>query len=174
MKLSKIYLENNFTNKKRALRLLTYIFFFFFIKNFEFACTKGSNLLKTNNHKYNSENYNADRKSQLKGIEEQDITINILNNETYFIGSAKGKIKLKQNQINLKNKNYYGGVINVVFNQSLINNLTNERNNTQIILSSQNHFNDFMEYFPNFGKTLAPNEIEIDLRSEEVLPVTDN
>ena len=166
MKLNKSTTDIKTTRKNRVLSLLTLIIVFFLINKAETSSAKSSNLLKANlNNKVKEKNLISKEKAQIKGIEEQDITINILNNETYFIGSAQGKIKLKQNQINVKNKNHYGGVLHLAFNETQVKNLIAEKqNNTQINLSPSNHLNDFFEYFPNFGKMIGKSEMELDLR----------
>lgn len=162
MKLSKFTIDKKSKTEKCVLSLSTFIFLFLFINNSIFISSKSTNLMKT---KSKNRNLVLKEKSTELGIEEQEITINILNNETYFIGSAKGMIKLKQNQINVKNKNYYGGILNIAFNDTEIKNLTEQKkNNTQIILSKSNHLSDFFDYFPNFGKMINPTEMDLDLR----------
>jgi len=158
-------LENT-SNKKRALGLLTLLFFCFFMENLDFTSSKKTNTVLEKIAIKNSANLKNNIKNlQTLGVEDQEITINLLNNETTYIGSAKGKLKLKQNQNKVKNKNYYAGVLNVLFNETLIKNLSEQKKNTTLLLMSKDyHLHDFFEYFPNFGKLLRPHEIEIDLR----------
>lgn len=168
MKLSILDSLENTSNKKRALGLFALLFLFFFMENLDMISSKSTKtvfekIAITNNA--NLKNKNNIKNLQTLGVEDQEITINLLNNETTYIGSAKGKLKLKQNQNKVKNKNYYAGVLNVLFNETLVKNLNEQKkNSTLLIKSNDSHLHDFFEYFPNFGKFLRPHEIEIDLR----------
>jgi hypothetical protein len=167
MKLYKSNIESLFSHKTMVFKLFTLLFLFFFMKNTSVINAKNVNFIKNelkNQEEISKLASNNLGKSKI-GIEEQEITINLMNNLTYYIGSIKGKIKLKQNQINIKNKNYYASILSLQMNQTEVKNITDEKaKNKAIRLSKFNHLNDFIDYIPNLGKFKSENEIEIDLR----------
>jgi hypothetical protein len=81
------------------------------------------------------------------GVEQQDIAMNILNNETQFVTSRDITIKLVQNVQKVKEINKYVGYWNL---------------GLKTIHANSTH--DFLDHIPNFGKLIDDNTVHVDFR----------